>query len=120
MADNNCPFCGGKVKISQKGLVFAKHDNCDKEFIFAVPCNFEIHKGDILLVNTMYGEDIAKATSEIIEGQDLDEVAMRFGAYLPLKEVKQVVGKRLQDYIAGKEKINIICQIQDGDTTLPF
>lgn len=115
-------FSEEKVKISfkQRGAVFAKHDNCDKEFIFAVPYNLEVNKGDILLVNTMYGEDIATATSEMFEGKDINEVAVRFGAYLPLKEVKQVAGKRLRDYIAGKEKRNIICQIQDGDTTLPF
>lgn len=115
-------FSEGKVKISfkQRGAVFAKHDNCDKEFIFAVPYNLEVHKGDILLVNTMYGEDIATATSEMFEGKDINEVAVRFGAYLPLKEVKQVVGKRLRDYIFTKTIDSIICQLRDENADLPF
>ena len=88
--------------------VFAKHDGSTKEFMFAVPYYLEVHKGDILLVETIHGESIATATSEIIEGQDLDEVAVRFGAYLPLKEVKQVVGKRLKAYIEAKERFRIM------------
>lgn len=106
-------------------LVFAKHDSCDKEFLFAVPYYLEVRKGDVLLVRTSKGLTVATATSEMFEGQNIDEIAVKFGAYLPLKEVKQVAGKTLQTYIARKERNKIIQKIQthdNGDTCfdLPF
>lgn len=92
-------------------LVFAKHDNCSQEFLFAVPHYLEVRKGDVLLVETMRGDAIATATTEMFEGRDIDEVAKRFGAYLPLKRVKEVAGKvikehlRLQLYNELKQKV---------------
>lgn len=113
----------GRTMISNTPhlLVFAKHDGCKKEFIFAVPYYLEVRKGDILLVNTSKGVTIATATSEMFEGQDIDELAVKFGAYLPLKEVKQVAGKMLQTYIARKERSEIINKIQSrGNGTIYF
>lgn len=106
-------------------LVFAKHDGCNKEYLFAVPWYLEVRKGDILLVSTSKGLTIATATSEMFEGQNIDEIAVRFGAYLPLKEVKQVAGKMLQAYISRKERNEIIKTIQNQDNgivcfDLPF
>ncbi len=106
-------------------LVFAKHDCCDKEYLFAVPYYLEVRKGDILLVNTSKGLTVATATSEMFEGQNIDEIAVRFGAYLPLKEVKQVAGNMLQTYIARKERNEIINRIQNQNNgvicfELPF
>ena len=69
--------------------VFAKHDCCNKEFIFSIPGDMIVRKGDILLVNTSKGRTIATATSEKFEGLDVNDIAARFGAYLPLKEVVQ-------------------------------
>lgn len=111
--------------MSRHLLVFAKHDCCDKEFLFAVPYYMEVRKGDILLVDTSKGLTIATATSEMFEGLDIDEVAVKFGAYLPLKEVKQVAGKMLQTYIARKERNRIIDKFSesaDSETCsdLPF
>lgn len=83
-------------------VVFAKHDSCPQEFLFAVPCYLDVRKGDVLLVETMRGDAIATATTEMFEGRDIDEVAKRFGAYLPLKKVKAVAGKEIQGYIKLK------------------
>ena len=80
-------------------VVFAKHDNCSKEFLFAVPWYLDVRKGDILLVETMHGDAIATATTEMFEGRDINEVAKRFGAYLPLKKVKAVAGKEIKKYL---------------------
>ena len=80
-------------------VVFAKHDNCSKEFLFAVPWYLEVRKGDVLLVETIHGNSIATATSEMFEGRDIDEVAKRYGAYLPLKRVKAVAGKEIKEYL---------------------
>lgn len=83
-------------------VVFAKHDSCTQEFLFAVPWYMEVRKGDILLVDTVHGKAIATATTEMFEGRNIDEVATKFGAYLPLKEVKAVAGQELQFYIKNK------------------
>lgn len=83
-------------------LVFAKHDGCNKEFLFAVPYYIEVRKGDVLLVDTMHGLQVVTATTEMFEGRNIDEVAEKFGAYLPLKEVKQVAGKQIQEYLRNK------------------
>jgi hypothetical protein len=83
-------------------VVFAQHDNCSKEFLFAVPWYLEVHKGDVLLVETMYGDAIATATSEMFEGKDIDEVATKFGAYLPLKKVKEVAGIKIRANLRQK------------------
>lgn len=79
--------------------VFAKHDNCSQEYLFAVPAYLEVRKGDVLLVETMYGDEIATATTEMFEGKEIDEVAKRFGAYLPLKRVKAVAGEKIKEYL---------------------
>lgn len=105
--------------------VFAKHPDCDKEFIFAVPCYLDVKKDDLLLVDTMYGPKIAFATSDIFEGKNLNEIAGKYGAYLPLKEVKQVASKEICMYIEQSTKEHIFKTINDAlsgicDTALPF
>lgn len=85
--------------------IFAKHDGSDKEYIFAVPEHLQhqmIRKGDILLVDTMHGRQVATATSDIFESSDAENIAVKFGAYLPLKEVQQVCGKEIQQYLDNK------------------
>lgn len=89
-------------------LVFAKHDCCNKEFLFAVPFDMEVRKGDVLLVDTMHGLTVATATTEVFEGINIDEVAEKFGAYLPLKEVKQVAGRQIQEYLRNKAVSDIL------------
>lgn len=89
-------------------MVFAKHDGCEKEYLFAVPHWLSVKEGDILLVNTRRGESVATATSDMFTVSKANEVAVRFGAHIPLKEVKQVVGKTLQTYIIQKERQEII------------
>ena len=96
------------MTVQDHVCVFAKHDGCNKEFVFAVPPWMSVHKGDVLLVETKDGRAIATATSNIIEGEDVEQVALRFGAYLPLKKVLQVCGPELQKYIRIKT-IGEIC-----------
>lgn len=94
--------------------VFAKHENSSKEYLFAVPNDlYNINKGDILLVDTKKGEEIAIATSAIIEGENLDEIALKFGAYLPLKKVKAVLNQRLKEYVERNERERILLQIKE-------
>lgn len=103
--------------------VFAKHENSNKEYLFAVPNDlYNIKKGDILLVDTIKGEEIAIATSTIIEGENLDEIALKFGAYLPLKKVKSVLNQRLKEYVERKEREHILLKIKEffENSDLPF
>lgn len=103
--------------------VFAKHENSTKEYLFAVPNDlYNIKKGDILLVDTIKGEEIAIATSTIIEGENLDEIALKFGAYLPLKKVKSVLNQRLKEYVERKEREHILLKIKEffENSDLPF
>lgn len=103
--------------------VFAKHENSSKEYLFAVPNDlYNIKKGDVLLVDTKNGEEIAIATSTIIEGENLDEIALKFGAYLPLKKVKAVLNQRLKEYVERNERKRILLQIKELfiNSELPF
>lgn len=103
--------------------VFVKHENSTKEYLFAVPDDlYNIKKGDILLVDTIKGEEIAIATSTIIEGENLDEIALKFGAYLPLKKVKAVLNQRLKEYVERNERKRMLLQIKElfFNFELPF
>ncbi|MGN0452126.1 MAG: hypothetical protein ACI4FN_08470 [Acutalibacteraceae bacterium] len=103
--------------------VFAKHENSTKEYLFAVPDDlYNIKKGDILLVDTIKGEEIAIATNTIIEGENLDEIALKFGAYLPLKKVKAVLNQRLKEYAERQERESILSKIKElfKNSDLPF
>jgi len=73
-------------------IIFGEHDGCKKEFCWEVPDYFVgyIKKGDLLLVNTYRGLDIATSVSDVISG-DSKYVAEKMGAYFPLK---LVVSKR--------------------------
>lgn len=82
--------------------VFAKHPGEQKEYIFAVVPPMEVRKGDVLLVETMRGRDVAIATTEMFESRNVDEIAQKFGAYLPLKNVVQVCGKEMQSHFRIK------------------
>lgn len=83
-------------------IIFAKHDGCDKEFIFEVPAGMYPVRNDILWVDTSMGETVAVATSDTIWGQKVEQIVERFGAYLPLKKVKAYANKGLQAYIENR------------------
>ena len=81
-------------------VVFAKHPCCETEFLFMVPYGMRgPAKGDVMLVNTMHGNTVAIASSNVIEAANAEEIAARVGAYLPLKPVLEVCGPVLRQYI---------------------
>ena len=83
-------------------IIFAKHDGCDKEFLFEVPAGMSPVKNDVLWVDTAYGETVAVATSDTIFVHEIDQLAERLGAYLPLKKVKAYANRSLQTYIENR------------------
>lgn len=82
--------------------IFARHDGNEKDYLFEVPPYIKVHKGDVLLVDTKHGEEIAVATSEVFESENIDDIAAKYGAYLPLKKVKQACGRKIRQYITQK------------------
>ena len=61
-------------------------------------------------------------TQLLIEGENLDEIALKFGAYLPLKKVKSVLNQRLKEYVERKEREHILLKIKEffENSDLPF
>ena len=83
-------------------IIFAKHDGCNKEFIFEVPNGMNPKKNDILWVDTIRGETVAVATSDVISGCQMEQLVEKLGAYLPLKRVRTYANKELQIYIENR------------------
>lgn len=102
-------------------LIFAKHPGCDKEYLFKVPDELHVpRKGDVLLVRTIRGYQIAVATSEFFESPNVEEIATHFpGAYLPLKSVVQVAGPELVAYIKKEVYREVIEAFRQPPTANP-
>ena len=73
-------------------FIFAKHANNPKEYIFEVgmKCD-DVEKGDYVIVSTMKGKAAARATSDLVECRNSEEVALKYGAYMPLGPVLKVI-----------------------------
>jgi hypothetical protein len=97
---------GGVKKIWRGGMlmniIFAKHDGCEREFIFEVPCGMHPERNDILWVETSKGDTVAVATSDVISGYKMEQIVEKFGAYLPLQVVRTYANKELQTYIENR------------------
>lgn len=89
-------------------IIFAKHDSCDKEFMFEVPEGMNPVKGDVLWVDTCQGQTVAIATSSMIYGHNIEQLIDKFGAYLPLKKVLSFANKGVQAYIRNTGYKDII------------
>lgn len=102
--------------------ILARHDGGDaKEYLFEVPEGMEPHKGDLLLVDTIHGKALATATVEVFCGSDLTEVALRLGAYFPLRRVISFVDEQFRELIEKRERDRIVQQILNRDADdLPF
>ena len=109
----------GRYEMNKIKVIMASHPNCKKLFMFEVPNGMEVHRGNVLLVNTMRGKEIAICSSEPI---DIDTYDVHiFGAYLPLKKVIQCAGEQIQDYINSRCKDKIKSDIENYlDDGLPF
>lgn len=94
-------------------IIFAKHDNSNKEFVFEVTQGLNPTRGDILWVETARGDAIAKATSGLIESPSNYEIAEKFGAYFPLKKVKTFANKEMQEYCKNRILEDTLSDIAD-------
>lgn len=89
-------------------IIFAKHDCCEKEYLFEVPNGMHPVKGDVLWVNTSKGETVATATSDMISGHGVEQIADKFGAYFPLKKVLAYANKGIETYINNRAYDKIV------------
>lgn len=110
----------GKYEMDTRiKVVIAVHPNSSRKFTFEVPDGMEVHKGNILLVETMKGKSIAICSSEEI-CIDINDVE-KLRAYLPLKKILQCAGEQIQDYINSRCKDKIKSDIDNClNSSLPF
>lgn len=105
-------------------IIYAKHDGCDKEFCWQVPDSMVqyIHKGDILLVDTYRGLDIATAITGVVSGDGTKDIAEKSGAYFPLRSVISFVDSRLKSYVTNLVSHDMIKILKEynSDIVLPF
>lgn len=107
----------GDCGVGWVNIVFAKHDGVNKKFCWSVPDGLvdKIKKGDILLVDTVRGVQIAIATSGVISGEGASDVAQQAGA-ICLKSVISAVDDRLYRYVHEK----VVSEIIETLRPLPF
>lgn len=86
-------------------LVFVRHGNCAKNYLFRVPdCVGDIHAGDAVLVMTKKGKQIGTALMNSFEVECVEGFAAGHpGATLPLAEVVGVVDSELRRRIVYEE-----------------
>lgn len=76
-------------------IVSVKHpDGGKKEYWFEVPEEIasQIKKGSRVVCDTIRGREFAIATSDVISGENVEQMAVRLGAHLPLKKIVRVTG----------------------------
>jgi len=96
-------------------IIFARHDGDVREYVFEIGKDQDISKGDLLLVDTKYGRKIAIATTGVIEGSGAKEVAMKQGAYFPLRKVITYANWEMVHNIREAARTELISKI-----TRPF
>lgn len=104
-------------------IIFAKH-YAAKAFAFEVPEHLagRLKKGDILLVNTNRGDELATATTGVIGGEGAMDIAKANGAYEPLKSVISYLSPEMEKYIMVRARDRVITALSDSITKdpLPF
>lgn len=88
-------------------LVEIRHPGYFKTYWFLAPESLgEIKKGDLVLCDTKLGDQVGRVASDPIIAENASDIAVRLGATLPVKNIKQVCGKILRDYIYYNAKLD--------------
>lgn len=84
-------------------IVFVKHGT-SKEYCFYVPKELVtyVKKGIPVLVETKGGLDMGETTTDVVSGDGAVDIAMRNGAYFPLKPIISVVNDNVKEYIENR------------------
>ena len=101
------------------GVIFAKHLDSDKEYLFLTRQGQDIKTGNYLWVDTIRGRAVAIATSGVIEG-DISKLLEITGAYAPLKPVITYANTDMINAIRHIEKFVkfTLCSMHNPDS--PF
>jgi hypothetical protein len=99
-------------------IIFGKHDGCNKEFCWYISKRKSEHveAGDLLLVETKKGLQIATAMTSPIYGNeicDIKQMAELNGASFPLKRVVSFANKAMRDYILIGYKCKVLNNIYE-------
>ena len=93
-------------------LVEIRHPGYFKTYWFLAPESLgEIKKGDLVLCDTKLGDQVGRVASDPIIAENASDIAVRLGATLPVKNIKQVCGKILRDYIYYNAKWGVYSYI---------
>lgn len=93
-------------------LVEIRHPGYFKTYWFLAPESLgEIKKGDLVLCDTKLGDQVGRVASDPIIAENASDIAVRLGATLPVKNIKQVCGKILRDYIYYNAKWGVYSSI---------
>lgn len=70
-------------------LVFINHNDKDKNYLFQLPKNLLLKKGEKVFVETIQGECVGTAVSDsfIVDKYTAEQIIVGTGAYEPLKDV---------------------------------
>lgn len=100
-------------------IIFARHGTA-AEYAFSVPDSMakRIKQGDILWVDTMYGEQVAVATTGVISGDGAKDIALRHGAYEPLKSVISYANAEMQKWITQAAIAKVVKGVVDARAAL--
>ena len=105
-------------------VVCARHLKSDNAFYFSVTEEQaqRIEAGDVLLVSTIRGEQIAVASQSpfTLEGDSAISLLMRAGAYLPLKPVITYCSGKMRSYIIQNYLQNALQKEINDNDELPF
>lgn len=105
-------------------VVCARHPGCDKDFFFTVTEEQapRIEAGDVLLVSTIRGEQIAVTLQSPFtpEGDSAILLLMRVGAYPPLKPVITYCSGKMRAYILQNYLQNALQKEINDNDELPF
>ena len=95
-----------KVKI-----VMVLHKNCPRSFIFEVPEGMNLHRENVVLVDTKYGDAVGVCATEPFE-MFSEDIANIEGVTLPLRKIKEFAGKEIQRFIEERLKDDIKIQVK--------
>lgn len=102
-------------------LVEIRHPGCFKSYWFLAPESLgEIKKGDLVLCDTKLGDQVGRVASDPIIAENASDIAVRLGATLPVKNIKQVCGKILRDYIYNDAKWGVYFSITSAASRMIY
>lgn len=102
-------------------LVEIRHPGCFKSYWFLAPESLgEIKKGDLVLCDTRLGDQVGRIVSDPIIAENVSDIAVRLGATLPVKNIKQVCGKILRDYIYNDAKWGVYFSVTSAASRIIY